>query len=94
MAIDGQVCFHTCLFADPVKPPRCTTGSVEPVNGINKDVSGTTLLQTTGLYIVFPGQMPLRNNIVLMTVTAVLNCNIDHMVCNSLICNYIMHIHV
>ena len=27
-----------------VKPPRCTTGSVEPVNGINKDASDARLL--------------------------------------------------
>ena len=40
MAIDGQVFFHRRLFADPVKPPRCTTGSVELLNGINKDVNG------------------------------------------------------
>ena len=34
-------------FADLVKPPRCTVGSVDPVNGINKDVSGVRLLPTT-----------------------------------------------
>ena len=28
MAIDGQVCYHKQLFANPVKPPRYTTGSV------------------------------------------------------------------
>ena len=39
MAIDGQVCFHRWPFAVPVRPPRCTKGSVGPVNGINKDVS-------------------------------------------------------
>ena len=39
MTIDGQVCFHRCLFANPIKPPRCSTGSVQPVNGINKVVS-------------------------------------------------------
>ena len=38
LTIDGQACFHRRLFADPVKPLRCTTGSVEPVNGNNKDV--------------------------------------------------------
>ena len=31
-------------FLPAVKPPKCTTGSVEPVNGINKDASGATLL--------------------------------------------------
>ena len=30
-----------------VKPPRCITESVEPVNSINKDVSGDRLLPTT-----------------------------------------------
>ena len=49
MAIDGQVCFHRQLFADPVKPPRCTTGSVGAVNDNNKDVSGARLLLTTVL---------------------------------------------
>ena len=44
MAIDGQVYFHRQLFADPVKSQRYTTGSVEPANGINKDVIGATLL--------------------------------------------------
>ena len=34
-------------FCQPVKPSRCTTGSVEPVNGINKDVSSARLLPTT-----------------------------------------------
>ena len=47
MAIDDQVCFHKQLFANPVKLPRCTKRSVEPVNGINKDVSGVILLSTT-----------------------------------------------
>ena len=49
MAIDGQVCFHRQPFAIPVRPPRCTIGSWGPVNGINKDVSGTRLLPTTVL---------------------------------------------
>ena len=47
MDIDGQVCFHTRPFAIPVRPLRCTTGPLGPVNGINKDVSGTRLLPTT-----------------------------------------------
>ena len=34
-------------FANPVKPQKCTTGSMEPVNGINKDVSNTRLLPMT-----------------------------------------------
>ena len=36
-------------FFDPVKPWRCTTGPVEPVNGINKDLCCTELLPTTVL---------------------------------------------
>ena len=47
MDIDGQVCFHRRPFASPVRPSRCTTGPLGPVNGINKDVSGTILLPTT-----------------------------------------------
>ena len=47
--IDSHVCFHRWLFADPVKPPRCTTGSVVPVNDFIKDVSGARLLPTTVL---------------------------------------------
>ena len=53
VAIDGQVYFHRWLIADPVKTPRCTTGSVEPVNGINKDVSGVRLLQTLSQSILY-----------------------------------------
>ena len=49
MAIDSQVCLHRWLFIDPVKPPWCTTGSGKPVNGINKEVSGTRLLPMTVL---------------------------------------------
>ena len=48
-----QVCFQKWTFANPVKSPKCTTGSLEPVNGINKDVSGARLLPTTVLtYLV------------------------------------------
>ena len=47
MAIDGQVCFHRWSFAVPVEPTRCTTGSLGPVSGINKDVSGVRLLPMT-----------------------------------------------
>ena len=49
MAMDDQVCFHRQPFAIPVKPPRCTMGSMGPVNGINKDVSGARLLPMTVL---------------------------------------------
>ena len=49
MAIDGQVCFHTQPFAVPVRPLKYTTGSLGPVNGINKDVSSIRLLPTTVL---------------------------------------------
>ena len=45
--IDGQVCIHIRLIADPVRPLRCTTGSVGPVSGINKDVSDARLLPMT-----------------------------------------------
>ena len=47
MAGDGQVCFHRRLFADPMKPQRCTTEPVRPLDGINKDVGGAKLLLTT-----------------------------------------------
>ena len=47
MAKDGQVCFYRRLFADPVKPQRCTTEPVKPLDGINKDVGGAKLLLTT-----------------------------------------------
>ena len=47
MAKDGQVCFHRRLYADPVKPQRCTTEPVRPLDGINKDVGGAKLLLTT-----------------------------------------------
>ena len=46
-AIDGQVCFHWRLIADPVKPPWCNTGSVGPVGGTNKDVTDARLLPMT-----------------------------------------------
>ena len=49
MDIDGQVCFHRRPFAIPVRLLRCTTGSLGPVNGINKDVSDTRLLPMTVL---------------------------------------------
>ena len=47
MAIDDHVCFHRWPFAIPIKPLRCTAGSLGPVNGINEDVSGARLLPTT-----------------------------------------------
>ena len=47
VVIDGQVCFHRWLIADPVESLRCTTGSMGLVNGINKDVSGARLLPMT-----------------------------------------------
>ena len=47
MAKDGQVCFHRRLFANPVKPQRCTTEPVRPLDGINKDVGDAKLLLTT-----------------------------------------------
>ena len=40
-------------FADLVKPQRCTTESVRPLNSINKDVGGAKLLlMTTSVYHV------------------------------------------
>ena len=47
MAKDGQVCFHRRLFADPLKPQRCTTEPERPLDGINKDLGGAKLLLTT-----------------------------------------------
>ena len=47
MAIDGKVCFHRQLFVYTVKPLSCTTGCVEKVNGINKDMSHSRLLPPT-----------------------------------------------
>ena len=47
MTIDGQVCFQRQLFVDLVKPEKYSTESVEPVNGINKDMSDATLLPKT-----------------------------------------------
>ena len=47
MAKVGQVCFHRRLFADPVKPQRCTAEPVRPLDGINKYVGGAKLLLTT-----------------------------------------------
>ena len=49
IAINGQVCFHWWLIANPVKPPWYNMGSVGSVNGINKDVTGARLLPTTVL---------------------------------------------
>ena len=46
ITIHAQVCFHIRPFAVPVRP-RCPTGSLWPVNGINKDVGCTKLLPTT-----------------------------------------------
>ena len=51
MAKDGQVCFHRRLFANPLKPQRCTTEPVRPLDGINKDVNGAKLLlMATSIY--------------------------------------------
>ena len=47
MGIDGQVYCHIWLFADPFKPPKCTTKSKESVYGNNKDASGARWLATT-----------------------------------------------
>ena len=47
IAIDDQVCFHWKLIADPFKLPWCNIGSVGPVSGTNKDLTGARLLWTT-----------------------------------------------
>ena len=47
-AIDGQVCFYRRSFADPVKPRRSTTGSMEPLRGTNK---ATWCLLPTTVYV-------------------------------------------
>ena len=48
MTMDDQICFHIyTAFASPVKPCRCITRPVEPMNGINKDMCGAELLPTT-----------------------------------------------
>ena len=40
-------------FCQPCKPKRCTTELVRPLDGINKDVGGTSLLLTaTSVYLV------------------------------------------
>ena len=53
MAKDGHVCYYRRLFANSVKPHRCTTEPVKPPDGINKDVSDATpLLMTTSVYPV------------------------------------------
>ena len=53
MAKDGQVCFHRRVFANHVKPQRCTTEPVRPLDGINKNVGGAKLLlMTTSVYPV------------------------------------------
>ena len=45
--MDGQVCFYRRSFADPVKPRRSTTGSMEPLRGTNKATCCVKLLPTT-----------------------------------------------
>ena len=49
----GRVCFHRRPFANPVKPQRCTTEPVNPLDGIIKDVSGAKLLLMTTLSILW-----------------------------------------
>ena len=44
MAIDSQVCFHRWLFANPVKPNWCITGSVEPLRCTKQNRCGFKLL--------------------------------------------------
>ena len=44
-----QVCFHRRPFSDPVNPGECTTGTVEPPGGFNKNAWDAKLLPTTVL---------------------------------------------
>ena len=44
VAIDGQVCFHRWLFANPVKPSWCITGPVGPLGSTNQNWLGARLL--------------------------------------------------
>ena len=54
--MDGQVCFYRQSFADPVKPQRFTTGSMEPLRGTNKATWCVKLLPiTVYVYRVFCG---------------------------------------
>ena len=53
MAKDGQVCFHRRLFADPVKPQRCITEPMRPLDGINKDF-GDAKLRTADDHLCLP----------------------------------------
>ena len=46
-AVDCQVCFYRQSFADPVKPRRSTTGSMEPLRGTNKATWCVKLLPTS-----------------------------------------------
>ena len=52
-AIDSQVWFHRQSFADPVKPQRSTTGSMEPLMGTNKAAGGVKIAPDDCL--VLPG---------------------------------------
>ena len=49
MAIDGQVCFSQMAFYHPCQTTKVHYRDFGPVNGINKDVRGTScsLLPTT-----------------------------------------------
>ena len=48
MGIDSQVCFHKWPFLSlSNREGMCTIGSVEPLNGINKDVCGAKLREPT-----------------------------------------------
>ena len=53
MGIYGQVCFHSWHLYDPVKLQRCTTGPVEPVGSIIKDMCCQTVASNClGLWYV------------------------------------------
>ena len=52
LAIDGQVCFHRQLFADPVKPCWCITGPVGPLGSTNQNWLCTKLLPM--IVLIYP----------------------------------------
>ena len=63
MGIDGQVCFHSWLSTNPVKPWRCTTGPVKPIGGINKDVCDASGMCSIALPLGFSVKVLLILNI-------------------------------
>ena len=58
MAKNDQVCFHKRLFANPVKPQRCTTESMRPLHGINKDIGSAKLATANDLLWIVTVSVP------------------------------------